>query len=150
MRLSLPILVGTAIAAACSTPTEVCGCSPPPPFAAVATGIVLDDVGSPIAGAVVSATAIQGACPGLGIARQAAFATPPTDSTGRYHQSVFWNGPDSDIVCARFTARRSDTATGDSLVSPPMNVPLSRARTDTVRVDFTFPPPAGASGRHAP
>ena len=55
------LLLGGAIAVACSMPTDSCGCSPAP-LTAVLYGQVLDGAGAPFAGALVRARAGAPGC----------------------------------------------------------------------------------------
>ncbi len=140
MRLSIPLLLGFGLIAACFGPTQVCGCSPVPPASGIVFGIVEDAGGAPVVGALVGGTARQGACPGAGPSISAVYGSQVSDSAGRYRAYAQAGGNQAEsTICVQFSARRTVAVNADSVLAQPVSMRVSRNSFDSVRVDFSFP-----------
>ena len=139
MRSPVPAMLAIGLIAACSMPTSVCGCSPPPPASAVVYGTILTAADSVVRGAVLRAAISHGTCPGTGQPFVADFGTAPIDATGRYRFEVSWGVP-TDTTCVRVTARRLLAGATDSVVAAPVSLAMRFERPlDSTRVDIRFP-----------
>ena len=140
MRIPFLVSLGIGVIAACTTPTGLCGCSPPPPPSALVVGTVRTTGGAPLRDAIVSATGKRGSCPGSGPAVAADYGALPSDSAGRYRIFVALGSTALDSMCVQLIARRSAIASTDTLAAPLVALQLRTTLPyDSTRVDFTFP-----------
>ncbi len=145
MRYHLAAAISLGVLTACIFPTTTCGCSPPPVASAVIVGTIRTANALPLAGAVVRAQGTRGArCSRSVQFRAVSQGTVTTDATGRYRFLVD-NAAQAaaqvpDTLCVEVIARRSSSATADSLIAPTVTVVLRYGLTsDSARVDLQFP-----------
>lgn len=139
-RLVAMIFGGGAVA--CSTPTDTCACTTPPPTALV-YGTMLSGAGRPITDARATATATRNAC---GVTagppvQLDAYTFGTISSTGRYRmiiRSIF--APDT--VCVRVVGLRGglNGVAVDSAIGAQVTVrTVTRSPRDSFLVDLRFP-----------
>lgn len=139
MRAST-VALAACVVAACSVPTDVCGCPPTLPWLVRVAGTVTSLGASDVSRTEIGATAVRGACPALANAMETRLRVsgPLVDSTGRIRNWLAGAGPDT--ACIRVVARRTVAGRVDSVVAPPatavfrQNDPL-----DSLRLDVQFP-----------
>jgi hypothetical protein len=132
-------LMGAAlgVAAACASPTAMCGC-PPARWHGVAFGTVRTAAGAPVAGAQVHAVIPSGGC-----SAQSQDADPippqrPTTTANGGYELHFYSVSGGETQCVRVVASR---APGDSAFTQVAAFPLRLDSEDPPRqaADVVFP-----------
>jgi hypothetical protein len=127
--------IAFAAAVACtSTPTALCGCSVPGPYALV-YGRVTDPAGTPVAGGTVHWQ--MGTAGTAGCAAIAGSQGVPVDESGVYHVGVFpvGEGPEQCVRLAALPPAGSPLRGSDTVqiaIPTPRTVPSDSVRRDLV------------------
>ncbi len=139
-RLVAMIIGGVAVA--CSTPTDTCACTTPPPSARV-YGTMLSGAGRPITDARATATATRNACDAAAgpTVQIDAYIFDTISSNGRYRMTIRSVSFAPDTVCVRVVGRRGgvNSVPVGSAIGALVTVRTARSPRDSFLVNLRFP-----------